>query len=360
MYDDYLKLLRCIYDEKKKAGTLSGRLMNPTPGNLKKECINALNHRFEKKDEKALRDFFEQFGDNIVWERAIRKFETSRFKPLGSYLREETNSTHEFNIEILAWLLGIKDRPYNSTIDYAKDIRLGSEENTGNSLNGFVYKNGISGNEFGSDLGNTSINDDKVSGGYPEGKEKKEPEYEFDESGSSSVSEEDSAKEPLKPIVVIPIAPVSSPEIMQPEKESRIRKIWKSIPISGRKIAAVMLPVAIGTSMYLGLGNKQLAGGCMYWNVDHYQEISCHPATGDTLVVALDSLKLKNFRKINDLNTITYGSIGKVWYSKSNNSCDFFTAGGYHPNDRNRKLRPITIHIIDKYVIPFQTGKVFN
>jgi hypothetical protein len=395
MYDDYLKLLRYTYNEKKKAGTLSGRLMNPTPGNLKKECINALNHRFEKKDEKALRDFFEQFGDNIVWERAIRKFETSRFKPLGSYLRGETNSTHDFNIEILAWLLGVKDRPYKSDIDYSKYLNKGSDKKTENILQVNEVKtgipgisgNGISGESEKTGLseeeiipGDTNVNETLVEAlpvdinekensseelandGNTAGKEKAEAEIAGNENkptGRDTVSEGEKSTVPTGLVVIIPEAQVPVTDTHQPQENNVVPKKWKWIPAFRNRIAVIILPILIGTSLYLALNQRQSPGRCMYWTGDHYEKISCH-SRQDTLVIALDSLKLEQFRKINKPDTITFGSIGFVWYSKINNNYEYFTAGGYHPIERGKKLKPITPFIIRNHILPMQTGRVFN
>ncbi len=64
-------------------------------------------------------------------------------------------------------------------------------------------------------------------------------------------------------------------------------------------------------------------GGCMYWAGDHYQPVPCNQKVPNTLVVALDTLLIKNFRKITQPDTITNRAIGLVWYSKINNKVEF-------------------------------------
>ncbi|WP_315823473.1 hypothetical protein [Paraflavitalea speifideaquila] len=61
----------------------------------------------------------------------------------------------------------------------------------------------------------------------------------------------------------------------------------------------------------------------MYWAGDHYQPVPCNQKVPNTLVVALDTLLIKNFRKITQPDTITNRAIGLVWYSKINNKVEF-------------------------------------
>jgi hypothetical protein len=93
-------------------------------------------------------------------------------------------------------------------------------------------------------------------------------------------------------------------------------------------------------------------GGCMYWADDHFQPIPCDQKLPNTLVVALDTTRVKNFKKITCPDTITRLAIGSVWYSKIDNKIEFFTADGKHPVFINRRLKPVTDYIIEKYVHP--------
>lgn len=91
---------------------------------------------------------------------------------------------------------------------------------------------------------------------------------------------------------------------------------------------------------------------CMYWAGDHYEPVSCNQQFGiDTLVIALDSLRLYNFKKINTPDTITRSAIGKVWYIKLKNKLEFYTADGYYPADPKLRVKPITDYIINKYIL---------
>lgn len=131
---------------------------------------------------------------------------------------------------------------------------------------------------------------------------------------------------------------------MPPEKEqintgtAPFRKIHKIIASIFATVTAIVISLIIANS-----------GDCMFWNGDQYKCISCRESAGDATIIALNKAKMKHFRKITRLDTITYNSIGKMWYSKIDNNVEFFTERGSHPIHTERKLKPVTKHIIDTY-----------
>lgn len=90
--------------------------------------------------------------------------------------------------------------------------------------------------------------------------------------------------------------------------------------------------------------------GCMIWDNDHYQPVDCHDQNLTVSARRIDHQLVDHFRKILKPDTLTLHSIGKVWYAKYNGRVEFFTAEGYHPLDSNRRLLPMTDHILEKYV----------
>jgi hypothetical protein len=87
----------------------------------------------------------------------------------------------------------------------------------------------------------------------------------------------------------------------------------------------------------------------MCWIKDHYQGISCKDKSANGDVFGVDSLQMVNFRKITRPDTLTQRSLGHVWYSKIDGEVEFYTSGGFHPVHRERKLRPLTIYMLQKY-----------
>ena len=100
-------------------------------------------------------------------------------------------------------------------------------------------------------------------------------------------------------------------------------------------------------------GNVQIKrnGKCMYWAGDHYMPGRCDLKHGDTPVVALDSEKLINFKKVTDTNSISENSVRKVWYVKIDKKLELFTDSGFHPIDTGIRLKPLTKYMVDKYVL---------
>lgn len=92
---------------------------------------------------------------------------------------------------------------------------------------------------------------------------------------------------------------------------------------------------------------------CMYWKSDHYVAVYCDQDIIGSQVIALDEELLATFRKINNTDTLNVNNaLGKVWYDKSNNELNFFTNYGIHP-ENGKTLRPVSKHIIEKYITNF-------
>lgn len=105
------------------------------------------------------------------------------------------------------------------------------------------------------------------------------------------------------------------------------------------------IPV-MGISAYVGYisGEEE----CMQWTGTNYIATSC---SGDPLEKQRNPVLLKNFRKIEVSDTTTFFKNGEVqvWYDKSNNKLEFFTAPGIHP-ENGKTLKPVSQYIIKKYV----------
>lgn len=87
----------------------------------------------------------------------------------------------------------------------------------------------------------------------------------------------------------------------------------------------------------------------MYWNGERFIA-TAETNLGPTLkVIPVNAYKLKYFQKITRPDTIKETSINKIWYSKSNNRVEFFTADGENP-ENNKALRPLSPHMYNKYI----------
>lgn len=301
MFADYESLVVQHYRDKRDANALSPRLLHLTPANLKKECIAVCEERYDRKDDGMLRTFFKKSGDRNTCLRAIEQYDIDKLKPLVNFLRKENGSTSPINIELLAWLIDFTPRPFDLQRRYDSDS-LTVSDNTKEK--------------------------EPVAGNYAE-EEKVLPEP------AGIINEERGMLAP--------------------------QQLFSTTPRRGFKnklvIVVAMILATAGGLIYWLWSNKAAAvvlpgnGWCMYWAEDHYEPISCNqkPA-GNILVVALDSQRISNFKKITRIDTITSRSKGFVWYVKINNTVEFYTADGFHPVDIRLRLRPITDYIIRKYI----------
>ncbi len=97
---------------------------------------------------------------------------------------------------------------------------------------------------------------------------------------------------------------------------------------------------------------------CILWKKDHYEKATTDEAsmTSDGVVVLVTDENehlINSFRKIEPCDTTTYFKNGQpcIWYWKtSDDKLDCFTAPGFHP-ENGKNLRPITQHMIDKYIL---------
>ena len=295
MFADYQKSVIAFYEARKADRTLSLLLINLTPANLKKECKVVCEGRYDRRDARILRAFFEQGGDEKTFLHEIKHCNRDKFRPLINFLAGRTGDTSEINIELLAWLIDFKPRPYDDRYNY-------ENLETRNDLKEAPHGN-----------------DEEVI------------------KDNASKDNRDSEKDELEP------GPV------EPEKQSFIFGLWEGVVV-----ITLLVLIIIGIRFCTGPAQKPSAlvltgQACMFWNGDHYEPTSCSQKPGNTLVVALDSGKLDHFRMVPCPGTNTDEWKGKLWYVKYNGKLELYTDSGFHPIDQRLRLKPITRYILNKY-----------
>lgn len=312
MLADYITLVLQDYQEKIKNKAISSiALIHMTPAKLRDLCseIYTKRHYDRKKDEIALYGFFGQNEDKSIMAKSIRNFEPSKFKPLIRFLNKETDSTGIQNIELLAWLIDFKDRPFELGKTY-----IVAEGNN-------------------NEVTNPVAEEEDTPGQAPEEQEKSFP------------------PPPIEPTFGTGKKPHTKPGAVKPPTGALLKKICI--------YTGILLLVICGLYIYYNnTSDKPAAMGstfkgpeaCMYWAGDHYEQVSCNEKK-ESLVIALDSFKLQHFRKITRPDTITQQHVGRVWYIKTGGDIEFYTAEGMHPVDIKKRLKPATAYIIDKYIL---------
>lgn len=284
---DYIRLV--VADFKKKQQDSERPLLATfTRKSIRQQCINVLDERKsigENIEANILHAFFGVPPKGQDLRTLIEFYPLDKFRPLENLMRGRIQTGDWANVELLAWLIDFKHRPFS----FGKDILLGEEElaildkikpgKTGSSNT----KNGNTGNSETSSDGrkpNRNIRRIKVAAGF-----------------------------------LLGVTLVGASAIWQDRAEKQ--RFYGNVT------------------------------GCMYWTGDHYEKIPCNENNGDQLVLPLNEEKLKAFKKITRPDTIRAWSIGTVHYFKKNNKYEFFTTGGKHPVETTRSLRKLSHYIYD-------------
>ncbi|ANH83108.1 hypothetical protein A8C56_20885 [Niabella ginsenosidivorans] len=312
MFEQYQELVLQLYEKKQRENDLPLDLMQPTPAKIKKACLRACTKRFSRKDGRVLEAFFGEGNDQAVILKAIKRYEADKFKALIKFLRKETASTDEKNIELLAWLIGFEPRPFELGRHYDHP------ENSETTIDGTEK--------------------------YNCNKEK---------NGETSNGSDQPDKALTNPNEGLQIAVTRSGTNF-----SKTGFHIKKGPVALSAIIVVLAGIIIywvGTNKSVpGPMASSMKGSCMYWAGDHYQQISCSQKVHGALVIALDSEKLVYFKKITRPDTITEADINKVFYIKFGRKIEFYTERGVHPVYTERTLKPLTGYIYEKHILPLK------
>lgn len=145
---------------------------------------------------------------------------------------------------------------------------------------------------------------------------------------------------------VVPPTTDQDEETRQPQK-STPPEIRPTPPPVNRKVWRWLLGPAgllIGALVWwlLPQDNK-----CMYWDNDHYVATSCSVPRLDTPLIAFDGAKLRGFRRIKRVDTLTGYSVGRLWWARVGDSIEVFTAEGRHPLHPDKKLKKVTDYVVN-------------
>lgn len=289
LFADYIMLVLADYQQKKLDGKLPLELIEPRRAHLRDLCLSVYHNRYERKDEGTFEKFFGRAADPQNRLKSIERCELDKFRPLVSYLKDPAIKTDPKNIELLAWLIDYKGRPYE----------YGPSDDT--EQKPAALKERVP----------PPIVDPPYGENPPHGK------------NPPLTVTTTTRRKPGRLTIVITITIALASTFL-----------YRFLPQPARTFP----PIPPGTQ------------ACMFWSDDHYQPVPCNEKLGDTVVIALDSEKLMHLRKITRPDTITNAAIGHVWYVRYRGNYEFYTSGGYHPLDPNLRLKPITDYIIGKHI----------
>lgn len=329
-HPNYIKLVLATYHDKRLNNQLSPLLAQPTPAGIRQECATVYQERFDKKDEPILRVFFGAADHARRFQAHIETFEVDKFRPLDSFLKEENKKgflkdevkkgfTNK-NLELLAWLIDFKYRPFV----FGMEVYLTEKERQILGMESLVDNSGKTGiNSVTEPTMNAGQN---LAATFPtESKEKENDPGKGDD------------KTPA--IVVIDIDEAAAKDGAKPLQNPA----WKKRVAVGLISATLLGAIYIGSKV-IGTAKE----GCMYWAGDHYEKVSCDTIIKDRPTLSFDKSQ-ENLRMITQVDTISEWSIGKVHYIKDS-GVKFYTGAGLYPEDPSRPLKKLTRYMFEKYL----------
>lgn len=151
-----------------------------------------------------------------------------------------------------------------------------------------------------------------------------------------------------------------NPSLPQPpggEGESPLPPPAPPVSIKSVVIIGILLLFIIEASFFLwergfyrGPKTPSADEKCMYWTGTYYEPIKCDAKIKGAMIIPIDNRLVNSFKKINLPDTLTRNSIGKVWYMGVGKNHEYFTDSGMHPVDTLKRLRPLSLHILNKYI----------
>jgi len=230
-----------------------------------------------------------------------------RFKPLQNLINGKTKNPDVLTVELLAWLLHFRHRPYR----FDMDVELSQEERA--VLNKWEIKT----KEDGPTTVGIELSDVDEEPQTPSGKKEEE------------------ASDPMG--------------LLTTEKGPKRKRTME---------VSLLFAAAIFLAGYLFWKEQRVAqmafmnkaGGCMYWTGEHYEEAPCNEGGKDRVLFPMDVEKMKRFKRITQIDTITARSIRKIYYIRINGGIEYFTAGGHHPVHITRKLQPLSTYMFETHL----------
>jgi len=306
-FDDYKNAVRNQF-EISKIEDLTGVLLDPTPASFRDFCLMISEKGLSASDEIAFMRFFE-VSEKENLRKGIEQFNTGKLKAAIEFFDQAKNTQKKTVIELCAVICNFKPRPY------AQFIRLG-EKNINSETVDILSK---------------------------------------DKSHTEKKSEDDEKKKAPIQIAFIPnegkanTSPLASEAKFEDNlpiseewknKRKAAHRTWEK---SKKYIAIAML--VLTTAVVVKLLTK--TPKCLTWNQDHYELVACE---GHYPIIPFGK-DLLDFKKIKVTDTTTFFKDGQpiIWYSKQNNSYDFFNADGKHPIT-GKDLKPMTTYLTHKRI----------
>lgn len=322
-FEDYLKAILEHY-EVVKNGKNADLLEKPTPGNLKKLCLQLLEKGLNNADEKAFLNFFHPKEDRALYAH-IRNMSTDGLRTPSDFLRLKqglTNNRQHANL--VAVLVDFEPRPFVKFQDIIQEEKEKEELSKKDTLK------------------------EKEENAPPIAEAQRE-EFQAVEKiiEEEKIAEEEKQKEDF----------AETGTVLESRVEETVAYFASKPSSKPRKTALIALAVILFVSLTGFFIHKTTEPKCMIWKEDHYEMIDCEQEVAMG-IVSFEKIRPYNkalfegMRKIVPTDTSTFfnGEDPVLHYSKRNNECEFFTMPGKHPVT-GKELHPVSRLIVHKYVL---------
>lgn len=283
-FKDYKKAIKKQY-EIVKNDDVSGILANPSPAQMRNLSLIILDKGISRKEEELLRLFFGT-KENESLKKSIENCNVDKFRPVISFLKDETDSENSIRIEMSALLIDFKPRPY-SVFSNTDDLELITATSENQLMSNFVKDVEVTNNP--SDLNKNGVVKTK----------------------SNTVPKKRIAIGLFSLVGAFSIA-YTSKDMIFPNKECMEWKEdhYEMVDCQGEQV---------------GFANTKI--------IKPYDETEFERKE----LTVCDTTKFFNVKK------------PIVWYSKKDNMVQFFNMDGENP-ENVAELKKVSHHIIEKYV----------
>lgn len=271
--------------------------------------------KYNRKDGRILKDFFGEGDNKEVLLLKIKKTDPEDYRTVQNFLQEETSIPREKPVELAAWLIDFRPRPYDETFDYESLLEQTRQA---------------------------------IADSHKQREKRKENNV---PAGSEDQAGIESPPPPKFPKIVEPPEPPTQPVFNK-------SGIWITIITAIAAVAGFLWynsrePKSKEDEIYTIVSPPIRPVACMIWSVDHYEAIPCDYRYDEGDAEALDSMVLRRFRKITNPEMIGIDDKQKVWYDKQDNKIEFFTDSGIHPVNK-KQLKPLSDRIYTYHILPLR------
>lgn len=330
--DDYKEAIRAKY-EKDINNPVSFAPTSLGQAYLRDFCWEKFEGGLSKDDLMVFASFF-GFEFNPL-KKSLFKDHTDKFKPIGTFLKGQTDLTTREAINLTAILVDFQHRPFRKfqekgIINYLKHPEDSIILESSNAKEEEVVEEERDKNELinsGETISNDNIKEENQIKGFADIK--------------PDLSKEEGSKD-LEQVEVLTIVSQS-----QTKNASRI-VIETIVKLKNVAIATLLIFGLISTVIYFAFFKND----CMQWTGDHYEVVDCSSKNDVNMIIPKNE-ELLDFRKLEVCDTTNcFRKDGEafIWYTKTpDGGIDFFNDHGRHP-EFNRPLRPVSHYIFNKYI----------